>query len=139
MQKRVSGKRATSGKATRRTIETRARRIIADAEGYDADTRRAVERSLIEGDLDTLREIVTRAEAGEIIWDLTGEAPAEDPARTLANHISAILLHPATPADIYNALSDAVTNLDMPAEVVDGAEYIAAVLRHNLKAEGGAK
>ena len=59
----------------------------------------------------------------------------------LAAHISAVLNHPATPADIYNALADAVNGLDAPRGFFSSAEYIESCLRVNDEAnrKGGAR
>jgi hypothetical protein len=76
--KRVAKPRA-SRKTQRATIKSRAAAIVADAKGYDADTRNAIKNAL-DGDGSDLGELVRRAEAGEIIWDVSkpngdGEAP----------------------------------------------------------------
>ena len=58
-------------------------------------------------------------------------------ADELAKHIAAVLNHPDTPADIYNALGDAVCSLDTPRRFFDSEEYIATCLRQHFK--GGAR
>jgi hypothetical protein len=62
--KKTAAKSTTTSR--RATLEARAEAIIADAKGYDADTRRAVEISL-----DDLRETVRIAERGGMIADTT--------------------------------------------------------------------
>jgi hypothetical protein len=83
--KKSTAKRGGKGTAApdkekkRRTVKDRARAIVADMKGYDADTRNAIKNSL-DGDGSDLAELVRRAEAGEIIWDVSkpngdGELP----------------------------------------------------------------
>lgn len=68
----MTTKQTTKKTAKRRpSVKDRARRIINDAEGYDVDTREARTASLESGDAEDLRETVERAEAGEIILDLS--------------------------------------------------------------------
>lgn len=64
-------KKVTTKKSAERgtSVKERARRIVADAQGYDVDTRDAVAYSLETDDAETLAETVRRAEAGEIICD----------------------------------------------------------------------
>jgi len=62
-------------------------------------------------------------------------APAD--YSTLAGHIAAVLAHPDTPVCIYNALVDAVCELDAPPRYFDSEEYVALCLRLHLK--GGAR
>ena len=63
--------------------------------------------------------------------------PAQDPtALTLARHISAILNNPATPVCIYNALADAVCELDAPKGYWDSVQYMTALLAYNLRNGG---
>ena len=58
----------------------------------------------------------------------------QDSAAELARHISAVLNNPATPVNIYNALADAVHDLDAPRGYFDSAGYIETCLRVNAKA-----
>ena len=60
----------------------------------------------------------------------------------LAAHISAVRTHPDTPARVYNALADAVSDMDAPRDFFNGAEYIEMCLRENAKSarrKGGAR
>ncbi len=59
-----------------------------------------------------------------------------DSAVEIAAHISAILNHPATPVDIYNALADAVNDLDVPQGYYNTGEYIAARLANTIRTKG---
>jgi hypothetical protein len=56
-----------------------------------------------------------------------------DDATELARHISAILNHPASPDDIYNALGDAVHDLDVPQGFYNSVEHIAMRLAYNIR------
>ena len=70
----------------------------------------------------------------------TTQQAREDSASVIAAHVAAILAHPDTPACIYNALADAVCDLDAPARFFDSAEYIALCLRGALAySKGGAR
>lgn len=64
------GKKGTAARSTSRrpTVKDRARAIVADAEGYDAETRNSIKNSL-DGDGSDLAELVRRAEACETILD----------------------------------------------------------------------
>ncbi len=105
--------------ATKRTtMRTRAEAIISSP-AYDTDTRRALELSLEQGDAADIREMVRRAEAGDVICDLTDNALAR---RELAAHVAAVIANPATPAGLYNALVCELTSYarfdwHTPAEV----------------------
>jgi hypothetical protein len=54
-------------------------------------------------------------------------------ADELAKHIAAVLNHPDTPDDIYNALGDAVGGLETPPGFSDSEEYVALYLRAHLE------
>ncbi|HEX3560331.1 MAG TPA: hypothetical protein VHU19_14080 [Pyrinomonadaceae bacterium] len=71
----MTAKKATTKKrpARRPSVKERARQIIADAKGYDEETREAVGRALEEGH-DDLAEVVRRAESGETVLDLTASS-----------------------------------------------------------------
>ncbi|MBA3804109.1 MAG: hypothetical protein H0X14_00110 [Acidobacteria bacterium] len=121
---------------TRRTLEARARAIIADAKGCDVDTRRAVEISL-----DDLKETVRRAERGEMILDTT-DARIQDPPPTLAEMIAAVLAHPDVPPsfrhDIRMGLSEVFNDLgSLNDNVTDSAKYIALLLEQHAAQKGG--
>lgn len=62
-----------------------------------------------------------------------------DSARELAELISAVLMHPDTPVCVYNALADAVSDLFIPRNFIDGPDYIEVVLRNYLEEKGGAR
>ena len=64
-----------------------------------------------------------------------------DDAADLARHIAAVLNNPATPVNVYNALVDAVHDLDAPRGYFDSAAYIESCLRANVKSapKGSAK
>ncbi len=68
--------------------------------------------------------------------NLTGQR--QHAAAEIAAHISAILNHPATPVCVYNALADAVCELDAPTSFWDSAEYITLALHNNVRREGRA-
>lgn len=61
-----------------------------------------------------------------------------DSARELAELISKVLMHPATPVCIYNALADGISDLYISRKFIDGPVYIEAALRHHFE-EGGAR
>lgn len=74
----MTTKKQSSKKASKRTsVKARARAIIADAKGYDDETRHAIKNSLEENDSD-LAELVRRAESGEQILDVRGPVEGED-------------------------------------------------------------
>ena len=56
-----------------------------------------------------------------------------DDAAEIAGHISAILNNPATPVDIYNALADAVCDLDMPKGYWNTVEYMMPLIAKNIR------
>lgn len=58
------------------SVKRRAQTIVNDAEGYDAETREAIRRSLETGAAD-LAELVRRAESGERIIDVSAHGTAE--------------------------------------------------------------
>ena len=58
-----------------------------------------------------------------------------DDAAELAGHVSAILNSPATPHCIYNALADAVCELDAPKGYWDSIEYIMPLIANNVRKE----
>jgi hypothetical protein len=63
---------------------------------------------------------------------------------TLADHISAVLMHPNVPTDVYDALGEAMTELSnqMPMntkEFHDSAENIARILDNYTPEDGGAE
>lgn len=60
---------SSSSKKRRQSVKERARLIINDAEGYDAETRQSISHALRKNYPD-LAEMVRRAEAGEEILDL---------------------------------------------------------------------
>ena len=62
----------------------------------------------------------------------------QDSAAEIAAHISAILNHPDVPHVVYNALADAVCELDAPTSFWDSAEYITLALHNNVR-KGGAR
>jgi hypothetical protein len=69
--------------------------------------------------------------------DATTEAQADE----LADQIAAVLNNPLTPNKIYNALSDAVTELYVPEGYTDQPEYLRGLLRNYFGLEwkkGGA-
>jgi hypothetical protein len=123
--------------ATRKakTIRQRAEAIINNKRRYDSDTREAIFNAMVKKHAD-LAECVRRAERGETILDLTTEAAQVNAEQlqgipTLAAHISAVLTHPDTPAAMYNAIADAVNDLDKPRGYFDSAAYIEMCLRAN--------
>ena len=62
------------------------------------------------------------------------QATTRDDAADLARHIAAVLNNPATPVNVYNALVDAVHDLDAPRGFFDSAAYIETCLRVNARA-----
>lgn len=71
MQKHSTAKGRKGSTSTRRpSVKSRARAIINDAKGYDAETRHALNNAL-EEDSSDLAEMVKRAEAGEEILDIS--------------------------------------------------------------------
>jgi hypothetical protein len=65
---------------------------------------------------------------------LTGQ---QDAAAEIAGHISAILNNPATPVCVYNALADALCELDAPKGFWHSEKYITLILSNNVR-KGGA-
>jgi hypothetical protein len=131
----------TKGRATKRrpTLEQRALAIIGAAEGYGADTRRAVELSL-----NDLRETVRRAEAGDTVLDLTDPAEADADAPDLAEMIAAVWNHPDCPEDIADALNAGTSDLfnrlnEGERNVYKTPIYIRALLWEYAIQKGGAK
>jgi hypothetical protein len=61
-----------------------------------------------------------------------------EPKRDLAGHIAAVLNHPDTPSDIYNALAEAVTTLTARDAVTNSAEVIRVALARDAEEKGGA-
>jgi hypothetical protein len=110
-------KAITSRAAKRRpTMKDRARAIIADAEGYDEDTRMAVQASLDRDDAEDLAETVSLAESGGIILDTT---PFQERDERAAAAILALLGNPDVPEFITQAVADALTL----AESIIGVNY----------------
>jgi len=66
---------------------------------------------------------------------ITGQR--HDTAAEIAGHIAAILNHPAMPVCVYNALADAVCELDAPMGFWDSAEYITLALHDNVRRGNG--
>jgi hypothetical protein len=127
--------RAQKKTTARHTLKGRAEAIIANKRRYDSDTREAIFNALAKKHAD-LAECVKRAERGETILDLTSEEALANVERlqgipTLAAHISAVLTHPDTPAAMYNAIADAINDLDKPRGYFDSAAYIELCLRAN--------
>jgi hypothetical protein len=60
-----------------------------------------------------------------------------EPTRDLAGHIAAVLNDPATPADIFNALAEAVTDLTARDSVTNTAEVIRLALALDAEKKGG--
>ena len=58
----------------------------------------------------------------------TGPSRRNLPAATIAGHVAAILAHLDTPACVYNALVDAVSDLDAPHGFFDSQEYVEVCL-----------
>ena len=129
-----SSKRQAATKLRRPTIRQRAGAIIADVQGYDAETRAAVFNALEDHEL---AELVRRAEAGETILDTTGERPAEDHdlrdfAHYLSNALRIARYNPLIPASLYNGLADALNDFenDLPslARVSESEPHILLTL-----------
>jgi hypothetical protein len=55
------------------SVKNRARAIITDTKGYETETRASIAGALESNDPD-LAELVTHAEAGDTVWDLTNMA-----------------------------------------------------------------
>jgi hypothetical protein len=66
----------------------------------------------------------------------TPHTNAEDSAAVIAAHVAAILAHPDTPHNLYNALVEAVSALDAPTGFFDSKEYVELCLRGEYKARG---
>ena len=71
----------------------------------------------------------------DVAWRIDLRAPGftVTPLQALAAHISAVLNYPDTPARVYNALADAVSDMDAPPAFFNGTEYIEMCLRENTK------
>ncbi len=59
-----------------------------------------------------------------------------DDAVEIAKHISALLNHPATPVDLYNALADAVQDLYVPQSYYNSVEFITLRLANTIRTKG---
>lgn len=62
-----------------------------------------------------------------------------EPKADLADHIAAVLTHPDTPSRVYNALSEAVSDLASKDDVLNRPEVIRVALTLSTDEEGGAK
>jgi hypothetical protein len=100
MTKKQSTKKGGSKGKARRTVEDRARAIVADAKGYDSDTRKSIKYMLDTGDED-LADFVERAEAGETICDLIR---IDEEQATAARAVIALFDLPGLPDFISEAL-----------------------------------
>jgi hypothetical protein len=65
-----------------------------------------------------------------------GKRASTHSAAVIAGHISAILNHPGTPHNIYNALADAMGELYIPQGYYNSVEHISALLVANIKKGG---
>ncbi len=59
-----------------------------------------------------------------------------DAAVEIAKHISAILNHPATPVNVYNALADAIGDLYVPEGYHHTVEYLTVHLAQHIRTKG---
>lgn len=116
--------------ATRRALETRARKIIDDALGYDADTRLSISNALTDFNAslttaDELRDLIKRAEAGDAILDIACvEAGYVDAARSLVALIDSSYVPDFIRGAITVALNEAGrgTGVRLWVEVTEGVE-----------------
>jgi phage gp29-like protein len=119
------------------TSRRRAQAIIADAERYDEDTRRALQLSLERDSPDELAGMVKRAEAGETICDLTDPALQTQPNnraaqfRRIAEHVTAILQNPLTPEALYLGIVDGLMKLDSNISAHESVGYVETILLVN--------
>ncbi len=58
------------------------------------------------------------------------EAPKQDDYNELARMISGVLNHPLTPAGVYTALADSISNLTC-TESIDAPQTIGCILYHD--------
>jgi hypothetical protein len=116
----MTTKKTTTKKTARRrpTMKDPARSIIADAEGYDEDTRMAVQASLDRNDAKDLAETVNLAESRGIILDTT---PFQERDERGAAAILALMDSPDVPEFIRQAVRDALTL----AENIIGTNYVS--------------
>lgn len=133
----MTNQKTTTKGRQRQSLKQRGRAIVADAKGYDEETRRAIKNTL-DDDGAELAELVRRAESGEMILDVSAPLGGA-PALTLAEHIAAALNDPDTPEGIYNALSEAVSELTATDAVSHRAEVISVALAVNAEKKGGAR
>jgi len=121
------------------SIAERARLIIADAEGYDIDTRQAIWLA-VTNDYPELAEMVTRAEAGERIT----ESSADPECDALARAFIALMDMPHQPDFLINSLTQLTRIIEeaigvklwlsMPGddgEMFLSADTLARVFRHH--------
>jgi hypothetical protein len=114
----MTTKKTTTKKTARRrpTMKDPARSIIADAEGYDEDTRMAVQASLDRNDAKDLAETVRLAERGDSIADLS---VCQDRDERAASAILALVNSPDVPEFIAQTVRDV---LDLASDIT-GIEY----------------
>jgi hypothetical protein len=66
------------------------------------------------------------------------EAPKQDDYNELARMISGVLNHPLTPADVYTALADSISNLTHTA-AMDAPQTIGCILYHDAVRQKASK
>lgn len=66
------------------------------------------------------------------------EAPKQDDYNELARMISGVLNHPLTPADVYTALADSISNLTNTA-AIDAPQTIGCILYHDAMQQKASK
>lgn len=64
--------------------------------------------------------------------------PRAEDARELAEHISAILRHPHTPAILAEYLLQGIAAVDCSSKVHENPNYVEAILLTHFETEGGA-
>ncbi len=114
---------------TRRKLQMRAWSVIT-SKTIDTDTKNAILEALTNNSAD-LEELVTRALAGETIWDLSA-----DPQADLAQAISRVLRHPLTPVALYDAIAVELMSMTNAIDF-DAPEMIERTLNAHASRERG--
>jgi hypothetical protein len=124
----MSQKKSTRKGSSASTVEDRARAIVKDVKRYDEETRHAINNMLRENSKD-LAEMVRRAERGEEIFDLVRPLTPPASLQSLAGHLSAVMRHPLTPVELFNAMQDELGTLAAEASRHQSPDYLFVVLR----------
>jgi hypothetical protein len=123
-------KQNTNGGITTKLV-LRSMKIIGSGE-TDPDTRDAIINAFIASD-PALATLIERAEAGEEIWDMTGDPPPI--VCGLGNHhglaelIIKVLTHPELPKELLDGILDALCDISLGMNFFNYPEVMRDVLR----------